>query len=81
MKASSLCAWKIKQIKKAQRFYLIEEILSYKTLFYNIVTTTSYAFLPAMNKNLHATPVKIHTSGREPLFHVTSLLEECCPSS
>ena len=33
---------------------LIEQIISHKTLFLNIVTTISYAFLPVMNKSLHA---------------------------
>jgi hypothetical protein len=48
---------------------LIEQILSYKTLFFNIVTTISYALLPVMNKSLRATLVKICTSGGGPLFH------------
>jgi hypothetical protein len=43
--------------------------LSYKTLFFNIVTTIGYALSPAMNKSLHATLVKICTSGCVPLFH------------
>ena len=30
---------------------LIEQILSYKTLVFHIVTTISYAFLPAMSKS------------------------------
>jgi len=38
---------------------LFEQILSYKTLFFNIVTTTGYAFSPAMNKSLHAALIKI----------------------
>jgi len=33
---------------------LIEEILSYQTLFFSILTTISYAFLPAMNKSLQS---------------------------
>jgi hypothetical protein len=48
---------------------LIEQILSYKTLFFDIVTTTGYALSPAMNKSLHAALVKICTSGGGPLFH------------
>jgi len=48
---------------------LIEQILSYKTLFFNTVTTVNYATLPAMNKSLHAMLVKICTSGSDPLFH------------
>jgi len=42
---------------------LIEQILSYKTLFFDIVTTIGYALSPAMNKSLHAALVKIRTSG------------------
>ena len=48
---------------------LIEQIFSYKTLFFYIVTTTGYALSPAMNKSLHAALVKICTSGGGPLFH------------
>ena len=39
---------------------MIEHILSYETLFFNIVTTISYAFLPAMNKSLHVAPKNLH---------------------
>jgi len=35
----------------------MEQILSYKALFFHIATTMSYAFLPAMNKSLHAMTV------------------------
>jgi len=42
---------------------LIEEILSYKTLSFNIVTTVSYSFSPEMKKSLHAAHVKICVSG------------------
>ena len=31
----------------------------YKTLFFNIITTISHAFLPAMSKSLHAMLIKI----------------------
>jgi len=48
---------------------MTEHILSYETLFFNIVTTISYAFLPAMNKSLHAMLVKICTSRGDSLFH------------
>jgi len=37
-------------------------VLSYKTLFFNIVTTSSCAFSLLMNESLHATLVKICTS-------------------
>jgi len=33
----------------------MEQILRYKMLFFNISITISYAFLPAVNKSLHAT--------------------------
>jgi len=48
---------------------LIEQILSYKTLFFDIVTAIGYALLPSMNKSLHAVLIKICTSGGGPLFH------------
>jgi len=46
-----------------------------RILFFNIVTITSYAFLPAMNKSLHANsygsaPVEVTT--------VLQLLWQCC---
>ena len=47
----------------------MEQILNYKALFFNILAIVSYAFLPAMNKSLHATLIKICTSGDDPLFH------------
>jgi len=47
---------------------LIEQIISYKTLFLNIVTIISYAFLPALNKSLHAALVKIYTSEGDHCF-------------
>jgi len=47
---------------------MIEHILSYETLFFNIVTTISYVFLPVMNKSLHSVLIKICTSGGDPLW-------------
>ena len=47
---------------------LIEQILTYRTLFFNIVTTMSYAFLPVMNKSMHAMLVKTCTGGGDPLL-------------
>jgi len=44
-------------------------MLSYKTLFFDIVTTIGHALSPAMNKSLHAALVKICTSRGGPLFH------------
>jgi len=52
---------------------LIEQILNDKTLFFNIVTTISYLFSPAMNKSLHAMLVKICTSRGDPLSLLTVL--------
>ena len=46
----------------------IEKILSYKTLFLDIVATIGYALSPAVSKNLQAALVKICTSGGGPLF-------------
>ena len=46
---------------------LLEQILSNNTLFSNTVTTISYAFSPAMNKNLHVTLIKVHSSRDDPL--------------
>jgi len=65
--ASYLCPWKLQQ--GAQYHYLIEQILSYKKLFFNTVTAISSAFLPAMNKTLHAVLLKTCTSRGAPLFH------------
>ena len=62
-----LFLWKLQQIQWAQSHYLIEQILSYKTLFFNIVTI-SYAFPSAMNKSLHVALVKIYTSRGDPLL-------------
>ena len=45
---------------------LIEQILSYKMLFLNMVTTVIYTFLPAMKKNLHAAVV---STGRPAELH------------
>jgi len=42
-------------------------MLSYKTLFFNTLTTSSYAFLPQMSKSLHAVLINIWTSGGDPL--------------
>ena len=45
---------------------LIEQILSYKMFFLNMVTTVIYTFLPAMKKNLHAAVV---STGRPAELH------------
>jgi len=56
---------------------LIEQIPSYRTLFFNIVTTMSYAFSPAMNK-LHAAFIKICTSRQWPTVSVAMLKRTTC---
>jgi len=48
---------------------LIEQILSYKILFFSIVSTISYTFSPVMNKSLPAAHIKVCMSGADPLFH------------
>ena len=48
---------------------MIEQILSYKTLFFNIVTAIRNAFSPATNKSLHAALIRICTWGDDPLCH------------
>ena len=48
---------------------MIEQILSYKTPFFDIVTTIGYALSPAMNNSLYAALVKICNIGGGPLFH------------
>jgi hypothetical protein len=42
----------------------MEQVFSYKTLSFHIVTTTGYAFSPAMNKSLNAVLIKLGTSHR-----------------
>jgi len=49
-------------------------VLSCETLFCNIATTISYAFLPAMNKNLHAVLVNICMA----VWNVAHLSHGCC---
>ena len=63
---SYLFPWKLQQILRAQKHCLIEKILSYKTLFFNVVTTIGCAFLPAVNV-LQATFVAICVTGGDPL--------------
>jgi hypothetical protein len=48
---------------------LIEQILSYKTPIFDIVTAIGFALSPAINKSLDAALVKICTSGVGTLFH------------
>ena len=70
---------KLQQTQRA-KYCLIEQILSYKKLLFNIVTTINYAFSPAMNKSLHATHIKIRTQGFTAAM-TASLLEKCCQLS
>jgi len=68
-----LFPWLLQQIRRAQLHYLIEKILTYKTLFCNIVTTIIYAFLPVMSKSLHDTLAKICMA----TWNVVCLLHHC----
>jgi len=56
---------------------VIEQILSYKTQFFNMVTTINYVHLATANKSLHAAFVKIISSG-DPLL---PLLKHTTPPS
>lgn len=47
---------------------VLEKILSYRTLFFNLVITISYVFLSVKNKSLHTTLVKTCTSGGDLLL-------------
>lgn len=47
--ASYFFPWKRQQIERAEEHYLIVQILIYKALFFNRVSTISYAFLLVMN--------------------------------
>ena len=49
------------------------------TLFFNIVTTVSCAFLLAMNKSLCATIIKIHLSGGDPSSVATAVMQHLLP--
>lgn len=55
--------------KRAQSCYLIEHIFFYRTVFFNIITTISYAFFPALIKSLHTMLVKIDTSRTDQQVH------------
>ena len=64
----NLFPWKLQQIQRAQEHYLIEQILSYKMPFFNTVTIMNCAFLPVVNKSLHAVFITICTTGSDPLL-------------
>ena len=57
--ASYFIPWKLQQLRRTQQHYQIKRVLSCITVLFNTVTTISSAFLPAMNKSLHATLVNI----------------------
>ena len=59
---------------------MTEQMLSYKTLFFNIVTTTSCVFSPAMNKSPSAVLIKIYTSRGYLLLLLPLLKCTTCPS-
>jgi hypothetical protein len=52
--ASYLFPWKLQKIQTAQLNYLIQQMLNYKTLLFNIVTTVAYAIWPGMNNSPYA---------------------------
>jgi len=54
---------------KYKENHLIEQILSCKTLFFTIVTTISYAFLPVMSKILYEKLIKIYNGRGTQLLH------------
>ena len=78
--ASFLFLWKWQQIQRAQYHYVIGQILSYKTLFFNVVTTVSSGFLPAVNKSLYAKHVNICTSGDDLLLPLLKHTTQCLAS-
>jgi len=59
--------------KSTKNTYFIEQIHSYRTVFFSVTTTITYVFLPAMNKSLHAVFVNTCTSGHDPLSTSTFL--------
>lgn len=50
--ASCLLPWNLQQIQRVQTHYLIEQILSHKTLFFHIVPPIGCALSTAMKKSL-----------------------------
>lgn len=51
--ASYIFVWKLQE--RVEEHYFIEQVLSTKHDFFNIVTTISYGFSPAMNKTAYYT--------------------------
>jgi hypothetical protein len=71
-----------KYITGAQHHWA-EQVFSYKTLLFRIVISTGYAFLPEMNKSLHALLIKI---AQEEVTHffiavITASSGKCCQCS
>jgi len=56
---------------------LMEQILSYETLFFIIIIAISCAFSLVMNKSLHAALVKIYTSRSEPQLLLFKCITYC----
>lgn len=77
LEINTSCLFPCKLQQRSQSHYLIEQILIYKTLFFNIVTTISCAFSPAMEKRLHATLIKVYTSGDDPLSPLLKHTTRC----
>lgn len=51
--------------KKSSITYLMEQTLSYKTFFFNVVTVTiNYVFSPLMNNSLHAVLIRLYQQRR-----------------
>ena len=46
-----------------------QQILSYRTLFFGIIASISYAFSSRMNRSLHVALIKICTRGGDLLLH------------
>jgi len=65
--ASYLFPMELQQIQRARWHYMIEHILSYKMLIFNIYINICYSFSTVMNKSLHAAFINIHISGGDPL--------------
>lgn len=64
-------------MKRAQQYYLREQILSYKTPFFTVVSAVSYAFSPTLNKSLHAVLIAICTSAGALLLPLLKCTSHC----
>ena len=78
--ASCLFPWNNSRIQRTQQNYLTEKILAYKTLLFNIITTSSYTFLPMINNctsrsdPLSTSPLLKHTTHCLTVFTSTTQL-------